>query len=108
MAAQRFAGGADRHRRRRLAQGISADLRDALCAHRQWAKFFLADPQRKAAKVELDYIAKLRDIYSADVTRRHVRRGMAADGETVKAIDDAHYLGMSEDGGQYDTRAIGQ
>lgn len=53
-----------------------------------------ADPVRKAAKVELDYIAKLANSYSADVTRRHVRAGMAADGETVKAIDDPRDLGL--------------
>jgi hypothetical protein len=66
-----------------------------------------ADPQRKAAKAELDYIAKLANAYSADVTRRHVRSGMAADGETVKAIDDPHDLGMSADGAPYVTQAIG-
>jgi len=69
-----------------------------------------ADPQRKAAKVELDYLTKLRDTYSADVTRRHVRSGMAADGETVKVIDDPIALDMSgaEGAAPYVTQAIGQ
>jgi hypothetical protein len=67
-----------------------------------------ADPQRKAAKVELDYLTKLRDTYSADVTRRHVSSGMAGEGETVKVIDDPINLGMSATAGPYVTQAIGQ
>jgi len=67
-----------------------------------------ADPVRKAAKTELDYLAKLANSYSADVTKRHVETGMAAEGETVKAIDDPHDLGMSADGAPYVTQAIGQ
>lgn len=66
-----------------------------------------ADPERKAAKVELDYLNKLVETWRADVTKRHVESGMAAEGETVKAIDDPHSLGLSADAGPYVTQAIG-
>ena len=57
---------------------------------------YASDPERQAAKAELDGVHKLVGSWQAEVTRRHVQAGMATGAEEVMAVSDPLDLGLAQ------------